>query len=140
MHHPIYIVLREKVRATRTSAKQEVNMKQLEKLEKYVIVPNVGFYGGFVYDGEDIALCDDHDIDAGYDFKVKQKIENNILISDIERVYERANGKKVSEKTHQEVEIEKGQLLVYVEGLGFTISEYNMCLIDEAIEQYRLLK
>lgn len=115
-------------------------MKQLEKLEKYVIVPNVGFYGGFKYDGEDIVLCDDHDTDKGYDFKVKQKIVNGVLITDIERSYERSNGKKVTEKSHQEVEIENGQLLVYVEGLGFTISEYNMCLIDEAIEQYELLK
>lgn len=115
-------------------------MKQLERLEKYVIVPNVGFYGGFVYDGEDIMLCDDHDTDKGYDFKVKQKIENNVLVTDTERVYERENGKKVSEKIHQEVEIKKGQLLVYVEGLGFTISEHQMCLIDEAVELYKILK
>lgn len=115
-------------------------MKQLEKLEKYVIVPNVGFYGGFIYDGEDIVLCDDHDIDVGYDFKVKQRIENNVLITDTERTYKRENGKKVSEKIHQEVEIEEGQLLVYVEGLGFTISEHKMCLIDEAMELYNILK
>lgn len=115
-------------------------MKKLESLEKYVVVPNVGFYGGFKYDGEDIVLCDDHDVDAGYDFKVKQRIETDVLITDIERSYERKNGKKVTEKSHQEVELEKGQLLVYVEGLGFTIPEYNMCLIDEAIGQYNLLK
>lgn len=115
-------------------------MKHLEHLEKHVITPNVGFYGGFVYDGEDIALCDDHDTDQGYDFKVKQIIKNNVLITDSEKTYERDNGKKVSEKIHQEVEIEKGQLLVYVEGLGFTISEHKMCLIDEAIELYKILK
>lgn len=115
-------------------------MKQLEKLEKYVVLPNVGFYGGFVYDGEDIVLCDDHDVDAGYDFKVKQKIENDVLITDSERTYERDKEKNVTEKIHQEVELEKGQLLVYVEGLGFTIPEYKMCLVDEAIEQYKLLK
>lgn len=114
-------------------------MKKLKSLQKYVIVPNVGFYGGFKYDGEDIFLCDDHDVDVGYDFKVKQRIENDVLITDTERTYERENGKKVTEKTHQEVEIEKGQLLVYVEGLGFTIPEYKMCLVDEAIEQYKLL-
>lgn len=114
-------------------------MKQLDSLEKYVIVPNVGFYGGFKYDGEDIMLCDDHDTDEGYDFKVTQKIENDILITDIERTYERKNGKKVMERSHQEVEIEKGQLLVYVQGMGFTIPEYRMCLIDDAIKQYELL-
>lgn len=115
-------------------------MKKLENLEKYVIVPNVGFYGGFVYDGEDIFLCNDHDTDEGYDFKVTQMIRDNVLITDIERTYERNNGKKVVETSHLEVEIEKGQLLIYVEGTGFTISEYKMCKIDEAIEQYELLK
>lgn len=115
-------------------------MKQLDNLEKYVIVPNVGFYGGFKYDGEDIMLCEDHDTDEGYDFKVTQKIENNVLITDIERSYERKNGKKVMERSHQEVEIENGQLLVYVQGTGFTIPEYRMCLIDDAIKQYELLK
>ena len=115
-------------------------MKQLEKLEKYVIVPNVGFYGGYVYDGEDIMLCEDHDVDEGYDFKVIQKIVNDVLVTDVNREYVRKNGKKVSEVSHQEVEIEKGQLLVYVEGTGFTISEYKMCLIDEAIERYQILK
>ena len=115
-------------------------MKQLEKLDKYVIVPNVGFYGGFVHDGVDMALCDDHDTDEGYDFKVTQRIEKDVLITDIERTYERKNGKKVTERSHLEVEIEKGQLLVYVEGTGFTIPEYRMCRIDDAIGQYELLK
>lgn len=115
-------------------------MKQLDKLEKYVIVPNVGFYGGFVHEGEDMALCDDHDTDEGYDFKVTQRIEKDVLITDIERTYERKNGKRVTEKSHLEVEIERGQLLVYVEGTGFTLPEYRMCGINEAIGQYELLK
>ena len=115
-------------------------MKQLESLEKYVVVPNVGFYGGFQYDGEDIHLCDDHDADEGYDFKVTQEIKDDVLITDMERTYLRKNGKRVTEKSHQEVELEKGQLLVYVEGMGFTIPEYRMCRVEEAIEQYNLLK
>lgn len=115
-------------------------MKQLESLNKYVIEPNIGFYGGFVYDGEDIFLCDDHDKEEGYDFHVVQKIENNRLISDLTRKYTRANDKWVTEESHQEVEIEKGQLLVYVEGLGFAISEHKMCTVDEAMELYGLLK
>lgn len=115
-------------------------MKKLESLEKYVVVPNVGFYGGFKYDGENIMLCDDHDTDEGYDFQVTQKIENDVLFTDIERSYQRKNGKWVTEKSHQEVEIEKGQLLVYVQGVGFTIPEYRMCQVDEAIKQYEVLK
>lgn len=115
-------------------------MKNLEKLDKYVILPNVNFYGGFVYDGQDMALCDDHDTDEGYDFKVKQRIEKDVLITDIECSHTRKNGKLVKEKSHLEVEIEAGQLLVYVQGTGFTLPEYRMCMIDEAIGQYELLK
>lgn len=115
-------------------------MKQLENIEKYVIVPNVGFYGGFVYEGENIFLCDDHDTDTGYDFHVVQKIENHTLITDMERTYKRKNGKAVTEHAHQEVQIEPGQLLVYVQGQGFCIPEYKMCKIEEAIGQYEVLR
>ena len=115
-------------------------MRKLENLEKYVITPNVGFYGGFVYDGEDIFLCEDHDVNEGYDFKVTQKIVSNKLITDLEKTYERSNRKLVVEVSHMEVDIEEGELLVYVEGLGFTISEYKMCKIDEAIDIYNVLK
>ena len=115
-------------------------MRQLEKLEKYVILPNVGFYGGYVHDGKDIMLCDDHDEDVEYDLKVTQKIVDNVLITDLKRRYSIRGGKKVSEVSHQEVELEEGQLLVYVEGTGFTIPEYKMCVVDEAIKQYELLK
>ena len=115
-------------------------MKKIEKLDKYVIVPNVGFYGGFIYDGEDIFLCEDHDEDEGYDFKVKQEIKDNVLITDIEREYTMAKDKMVKETSHLEIEIEKNQLLVYVEGTGYTLPEYRMCKVDEAIEQYKILK
>ena len=115
-------------------------MKKLEKLDKYVVMPQVGFYGGFIHDGEDMILCDDHDVDEGYDFKVKQRIENNVLITDMEKRFQHRFGGEVRETSHMEVEITKGMLLVYVEGMGFTIPEYRMCLVDEAIRQYELLK
>lgn len=115
-------------------------MDKLTSLEKYVIVPNIGFYGGFVYDGKDIELCDDHDVDAGYDFRVQQKIVDGKLYTDIKRYYTRENGKQVTEISQMEIEVEKGELLVYVEGLGFTIPEHRMCKIGEAIEQYKLVE
>lgn len=114
-------------------------MKQLENLKKYVVVPSVKFYGGFVYDGEDVDLCDDHDVDEGYDFKVRQRIESDVLITDMERTLLRKNGKEVREVSHMEVQIEAGQLLVYVEGLGYTIPENRMCTPEEAVEQLQLL-
>ena len=115
-------------------------MEKIESLDKYVIVPNVRFYGGFIYDGEDIFLCEDHDTDEGYDFKVRQEIKNNYLVTDIEREYTTAKDKTIKETSHLEVEIEKGQLLVYVEGTGYTLPEFRMCKIDEAINQFNILR
>ena len=115
-------------------------MRKLEDLTKYVIMPNVRFYGGFIYDGEDIFLCDDIDKDEDYYFHVKQIIKNNILVTDGEKEYKTLKGKKVKENWHQEVEIEKGQKLIYLEGQGFTLSEYKMVTIDEAKDIYELLK
>ena len=115
-------------------------MKRIETLDKYVVTPNVGFYGGFVYDGEDIFLCDDHDTDEGYDCTVRQEIRNGVMITDLAREYITRNDKKVKETSHLEVEIEKGQLLVYVEGTGYTIPEYRMCKVDEAIGLYDILR
>lgn len=129
-------------------------MEKLESLEKYVITPNVRFYGGFKFEGRDIELC--NDIDKDYikvkeedgsitdkevaSIRVQQKIINSILITDIDAEREMKNGKKIKEKSHMEIELEVNQLLVYVEGQGFVIPEYNMLKIDEAIERYELLK
>lgn len=115
-------------------------MKQLTELTKYVIAPNIRFYGGFIYDGKDMFLCDDKEKGKDYYVRVKQVIENNILKSDVTKRYKMQNGKKVKEKSHLEIEIEKGQKLVYVEGTGYTIPEYKMVTIDEAINHYKILK
>lgn len=115
-------------------------MRKLKELIKYVITPNVRFYGGFIYDGNDIFLCDDEEKDEDYKLHIVQKIVNNVLITDGEKEYKTLNGKQVKEKWHQEVEIEKGQKIIYLEGQGFTLSEYKMVTIDEAKDIYELLK
>lgn len=115
-------------------------MRKIEHLDKYVVLPNVRFCGGFIYDGKDIFLCEDHDEDEDYDFRVKQEIKNNYLITDIKREYTTAKDKKVKEASHLEVEIEQGQLLVYVEGTGYTLPELKMCKVEEAINQFNILR
>lgn len=129
-------------------------MEKLEKLEKYVITPNVRFYGGFKYEGKDIELCDDTDKEYIKEeqedgtviekeiasIRVHQRIINSVLITEIETKRKMKNGKKIKEKSYMEIEIEENQLLVYVEGQGFVIPEYKMLKIDEAIERYELLK
>lgn len=129
-------------------------MKKIEKLEKYVITPNTRFYGGYVYDGEDIDLCDDKYNDyenikledgtkkeiETVKINIKQKIVSGVLITDIDSNKIMANGKKVKEISHMEIELRDNELLVYIEGQGFVIPEYKMLKIDEAIERYELLK
>ena len=115
-------------------------IKKLESLEKYVITPNVRFYGGYVYNGEDIELCDDKDEEEGYKVHIQDKIIGGHLIKQVEQEYTMSNGKKVKQKEYQDIELEENQLLIYAEGQGFVISEYKMLTIDEAIEKYKLLK
>lgn len=115
-------------------------MKKLERLDKYVILPNLGFYGGLIFDGEDIDLCDDHDKEEGYEVHIKQRIENGVLYTDLKREYTRKGDLKVTEESSLKVDIEEGQLLVYVQGTGFTIPELGMCKVEEAIKQFELLR
>ena len=114
-------------------------MNKIEKLEKYVQKPNLTFYGAYIHDGTDIELCDDTEREDDYFFNVKQRIENNVMHTEIERKYMR-NHKKILETSVQRVELEDGEILVYVTGLGFVIPEYKMCSIEEAIEDYKKIK
>lgn len=115
-------------------------MKKLEKLEKYVITPNVRFYGGYIHNGEDIELCNDYEEQEEYKISIKDKIIKGHLIKEIIQEYKMRNGKTVKQKEEQDIELAENQLLIYVEGKGFIISEYIMLTIDEAIERYKLLK
>lgn len=115
-------------------------MRKLEELEKVVIQPNVDFYGGYKWDGEDIFLCDDCEETEDRGIRITQRIEKGKLISHIRKHYVLRNEKKVVEDVYKETELEAGQLLVYARDKGFVIPEYVMCSINEAIEQYELLK
>lgn len=115
-------------------------MNKITHLDKYILTPNISFYGGFIWNGEDIFLCDDHDEDKDYVFDVRQEIKNGILSTDLKREYATKKDKKIIEKSIMEVELEKGQLLVYVEGIGYTIPEHKMCEVEDAIEQFNVLR
>ena len=119
--------------------------KKLGILTKYFIHPNTHFYGGYIYDGDNIELCDDNDSmyneegKENFKINVKQRIEDGILYTDINssRIYK--NGMKQNDTIHQELELKKGQLLVYVQHQGFVISEYKMVTVEEAKKIYDIL-
>lgn len=120
-------------------------LKKIEKLTKYFIHPNTHFYGGYIYDGTDIELCNDSDSmndekgKENFRINVKQRIEDGILYTDISSIKIYKNGMKQNDTIHQELELKKGQLLVYVEHQGFVISEYKMVTVDEAKRIYDIL-
>ena len=120
-------------------------LKKLDKLTKYVIYPNTRFYGGYTYDGKDIELCDDSDSiknEKGkevFKINVKQKILNGVLYTDINSTKTYKDDTKQFDTIHQELQLKKGQLLVYVEHQGFVISEYKMVTIERAKRIYDIL-
>lgn len=120
-------------------------LKKLDKLTKYVIYPNTRFYGGYTYDGKDIELCDDSDSiknEKGkevFKINVKQKILNGVLYTDINSTKTYKDDTKQFDTIHQELQLKKGQLLVYVEHQGFVISEYKMVTIEKAKRIYDIL-
>ena len=114
-------------------------MRQLEKLEKRVIYPDVEFYGTYIHDGRDIYLCNDTEERDKDKITVECYIKNNILTTNLKREYISRFGKKVTEKATQTVELREGELLVYIPELGFTIPEYKMITIPEAIDLYKII-
>ncbi len=121
-------------------SEKKTNMKKLESLEKRVIYPDVEFYGAYRHNGEDIYLCNDIEKDKKSKLQIECYIINNILTTNITKSYITKYGKKVKEKSTQKVELQDNELLVYVQGLGFVIPEYNMVTIQEAIDLYKIIK
>ena len=120
-------------------------MRKIEMLDKYVNLPDLQFFGGFIYDGNDIDL--DKDIQCEYDSEkeigrseIIDKIENNVLKKHTEKYFTRKNGKKIKEVSDTEFEIEKGQLIIFIPGYGYAIPQYKLGTIEEAISQYETLK
>lgn len=116
-------------------------MKKLEKLEKRVIYPDVQFYGAYVHDGEDIYLCNDIDeLDEDSKIEIENYIKDNVLYTNIKRQYKTVKGRMVTEEVNQTITVNKGEVLVYIQGSGFVVPEYNMITIPEAIDLYKLLE
>ena len=119
-------------------------MKKLDKLEKYVRVPDVQFFGAYFYDGEDILL---HDEVEEYKDDSNKKVEVRLTIKD---VIENGVFKKhkiiedfkqdVKEETFLQFPVKKKDMLIFVMGEGFVKTRTPLVSIDEAINTYKLLR
>lgn len=110
-------------------------MKQLEKLDKYVRVPDVNFYGAYFYDGEDIELHNETEDFDDTILTIIDTIENGIF-----KKYKKleVKSKKLVEETTLTYPLEKGQMLVYVENIGFTEVK-GLVSLDDAINRLKML-
>ena len=119
-------------------------MKVLEKLEKYVKVPDTQFFGAYFYDGEDILLHDeveefkdDENKEVEIRLTISDKIENGMfkkykLVEDIKN--------NAREETYREYPVKKGEMLIFVMNEGFSKTHSMLVTIDEAIDRYKVLR
>ena len=110
-------------------------MKKLEKLEKYVRVPDTNFYGVYINDGEDIELHNESITQGEYTLLIEDVIEGGIfkkhkLLTDT---------KGLKEESFVEYPIKKDEMLVFIENEGFKKLGSGMIRIKEAIDRYKLL-
>lgn len=115
-------------------------MKKLEKLEKYVRVPDVNFFGAYFYDGEDIELhnsMEEFDDENGHvRLTIVDTIENGIfkkykLIEDLKE--------HATEEVKKEYPLKKGDMLIYVQYEGFGKTHTKLVSLDDAINTLKQL-
>lgn len=119
-------------------------MKELTKLEKYVRVPDVQFYGAYFYDGEDILLHDeveefkdDDNKEVELRLTIKDKIENGVfykykLIEDLKN--------NSREELKREFPVKLNEMLIFVMNEGFVKTHSPLITVEQAIERYKLLR
>ncbi len=115
-------------------------MKKLDKLEKYIKVPDTKFYGVYFYDGEDIELHNETeeftDENEHVRLTIRDTIENGIfkkykLVEDLKN--------SVIEEVKKEYPIKKDEMLAYVEFEGFGKIHSKLVSTDEAINKIKQL-
>lgn len=119
-------------------------MKELNKLDKVVPVPDTTFYGAYYYDGKDINLCNDEetlkDEEESTYIRVTDKIIEGILYKEKVLDVTLKNGKHIKEQTYKELPLNEGDMLIYIMYEGFVQTRTKLITIDEAVERLKLLK
>ena len=119
-------------------------MKVLDKLEKYVRVPDTQFFGAYFYDGEDVLLHDeveefkdDENKEVEIRLTIRDTIENGMfkkykLVEDLKN--------NAREETHREFPVKEGDMLIFVMNEGFAKTHSALVTLDEAIDRYKVLR
>lgn len=119
-------------------------MKVLDKLEKYVRVPDTQFFGTYFYNGEDVLLHDeveefkdDENKEIEIRLTIRDMIENGMfkkykLVEDLKN--------NAREETHREFPVKEGDMLIFVMNEGFAKTHSALITLDEAIDRYKMLR
>lgn len=110
-------------------------MKKLEKLEKYVRVPDVSFFGTYFYDGEDIELHNETVEVENYSLTIIDKIENGVFYKH-KVLTDKESG--LEEITDTKCPIKEGEMLSFAENVGFTKMR-GLVSIEDAINRLKML-
>lgn len=110
-------------------------MKKLEKLEKYVRVPDVSFFGTYFYDGEDIELHNETVEVENYSLTIIDKIENGVFYKH-KVLTDKESG--LEEITDTKCPIKEGEMLSFTENVGFTKMR-GLVSIEDAINRLKML-
>lgn len=117
-------------------------MRSIGNLKRYVIKPSLKTLAVLEVTGEqhgEIANETKKD-EEGNTFKVIQTIEGFVITTKVTTIYKLKDGTKMNEKSTLKMEVNKGQKLVYIDNKGFVLPELNICTVEEAIEDYSVLK
>jgi len=109
-------------------------MEKLEKLEKYVRIPDTSFYGTYIYDGVDRELHNETIYEDGYTLKIIDKVENGIF----KKHKVLTDSKGLKEESNIEYPLKDGETLSFVENMGFT-KVNGLIPLDQAIDRLKLL-
>lgn len=110
-------------------------MKTLEKLEKYVRVPDVNFYGAYFYDGEDIELHNETETLDDKTLTIVDTIENGIFHKHKKLTIGETGLVEITDTTYP---LTKGQMLVFVENMGF-VEVKGLVSLEDAINRLKML-
>ena len=119
-------------------------MKVLDKLEKYVKVPDTQFFGAYFYDGEDILLheeVEEFKDDENKEVEIRLTIRD-VIINGMFKKYKLVEDLKnnAREETNREFPVKEGDMLIFVMNEGFTKTHTPLVTIDEAIDRYKVLR
>ena len=111
----------------------EKKLKPQEKVERFMIKPHYGLFLG-------VTVTKDTDIeDETEDGKVHQSIKGTTFTTKCEKEKEE-NGIKIKEKSELVVEVPEGTRLIWVEGQGYILPDFNVCTTKEVKEDIDVLQ